>query len=105
MEAWSSPIRGWLLGMEQRLWSPFLRGLGGRSPLTWIRSRLCEAGVRVKVWLKSCCNLDERIENGMSKATLAYVLDTSAWFTLIEDEAGSDTVQEILEQAKAGPVE
>lgn len=38
----------------------------------------------------------------MSKATLAYVLDSSAWFTLIEDEAGSDTVQEILEQAKAG---
>lgn len=38
----------------------------------------------------------------MNKATLAYVLDTSAWFTLIEDEAGSDTVQEILEQAKAG---
>jgi ribonuclease VapC len=40
----------------------------------------------------------------MSKAMLAYVLDTSAWLTLIEDEAGSDMVQEILEQAKASEV-
>lgn len=40
----------------------------------------------------------------MNKTTLAYVLDTSAWFTLIEDEAGSDTVQGILEQARAGEV-
>jgi predicted nucleic acid-binding protein len=38
----------------------------------------------------------------MNKAASAYVLDTSAWLTLIEDEAGSDTVQEILEQAQAG---
>jgi len=38
----------------------------------------------------------------MSEATPAYVLDTSAWLTLIEDEAGSDAVQEILEQTQAG---
>lgn len=38
----------------------------------------------------------------MSNTAAVYVLDTSAWFTLIEDEAGSDTVQEILEWAKAG---
>jgi predicted nucleic acid-binding protein len=38
----------------------------------------------------------------MGKAMPAYVLDTSAWLTLIEDEAGSDAVQEILEQTQAG---
>jgi ribonuclease VapC len=38
----------------------------------------------------------------MSKAAPAYVLDTSAWLTLIEDEAGSDTVQEILKQTRTG---
>lgn len=32
----------------------------------------------------------------------AYVLDTSAWLTLIEDEPGSDLVQEVLEQAQDG---
>lgn len=31
-----------------------------------------------------------------------YVLDTSAWLTLIEDEAGADQVQELLEKARAG---
>jgi len=40
----------------------------------------------------------------MSEATPAYVLDTSAWLTLIEDEAGSDAVQQILEQTQAGEV-
>jgi len=35
----------------------------------------------------------------MSKASDVYVLDTSAWLTLIEDEDGADTVQEILEEA------
>ena len=38
----------------------------------------------------------------MNKATLAYVLDTSAWLTLIEDEPGSKIVQGILEQARDG---
>ncbi len=33
---------------------------------------------------------------------MIYVLDTSAWLTLIEDEEGADTVQEILENASAG---
>ena len=33
----------------------------------------------------------------MNKAASAYVLDTSAWLTLIEDEAGADAVQDILE--------
>lgn len=31
-----------------------------------------------------------------------YVFDTSAWLTLIEDEAGADTVQEILEKTRSG---
>ncbi|MEA3340128.1 MAG: type II toxin-antitoxin system VapC family toxin [Chloroflexota bacterium] len=38
----------------------------------------------------------------MNKHTPIYVFDSSAWLTLIEDEAGADTVQEILEKAKAG---
>ena len=38
----------------------------------------------------------------MNNLTPIYVLDTSAWLTLIEDEAGADTVQDILEEAKSG---
>jgi len=38
----------------------------------------------------------------MSEPLSVYVLDTSAWLTLIEDEAGSDVVQQVLEDAKAG---
>jgi ribonuclease VapC len=40
----------------------------------------------------------------MSEAIDIYVLDTSAWFTLIEDEAGADHVQELLERARAGDI-
>jgi len=40
----------------------------------------------------------------MSEATIAYVLDTSAWLTLIEDEAGAEIVQDIMEKAKTGEV-
>ena len=40
----------------------------------------------------------------MSQAPLLYVLDTSALLTLIEDEAGADHVQELLEKAKHGEV-
>jgi predicted nucleic acid-binding protein len=40
----------------------------------------------------------------MSETSGIYVLDTSAWLTLIEDEAGADTVQALLEQADAGEV-
>lgn len=40
----------------------------------------------------------------MSEAIDVYVLDTSAWLTLIEDEAGADLVEEILEKAKTGEV-
>lgn len=40
----------------------------------------------------------------MSEAIDIYVLDTSAWLTLIEDEPGSDLVQEILEKARTGQV-
>jgi uncharacterized protein with PIN domain len=40
----------------------------------------------------------------MSEAVDVYVLDTSAWFTLIEDEAGADVVQELLEKARAGDI-
>jgi predicted nucleic acid-binding protein len=40
----------------------------------------------------------------MSEATDIYVLDTSAWLTFIEDEAGADRVQELLERAQAGEI-
>ena len=32
----------------------------------------------------------------MKQATDIYVLDTSAWLILIEDEVGADQVQELL---------
>lgn len=37
----------------------------------------------------------------MNESLTVYVLDTSAWLTLIEDESGADTVQELLEAAQA----
>ena len=40
----------------------------------------------------------------MSEAVDVYVLDTSAWLTLIEDEAGADLVEEILGKARVGEV-
>ena len=33
-----------------------------------------------------------------------YVLDTSAWLTLIEDEAGADRIAELLDKARAGEI-
>ena len=38
----------------------------------------------------------------MSESLTLYVLDTSAWLTLIEDESGADTIQQLLEAAQAG---
>ena len=38
----------------------------------------------------------------MSGDTDNYVLDTSAWFALMEDEDGADTVQDVLESAREG---
>ena len=38
----------------------------------------------------------------MNENKTAYVFDTSAWFTLIEDEAGADVVESLLEKANAG---
>jgi uncharacterized protein with PIN domain len=40
----------------------------------------------------------------MSEAADVYVLDTSAWLTLIEDESGADVVQDLLEKARAGEI-
>ena len=40
----------------------------------------------------------------MSETTDIYVLDTSAWLTLIEDEAGADSVEELIEKARAGEI-
>jgi ribonuclease VapC len=40
----------------------------------------------------------------MSEAIDIYVLDTSAWLTLIEDEAGADSVEELIEKARAGEI-
>ena len=41
----------------------------------------------------------------MNENKTAYVFDTSAWLTLIEDEAGADVVESLLEKASAGSVE
>lgn len=40
----------------------------------------------------------------MSEAIDIYVLDTSAWLTFIEDEAGADSVQELFVRARAGEI-
>ena len=40
----------------------------------------------------------------MSEQLIVYVLDTSAWLTLIEDEDGADEIQKLLENAAAGQV-
>ena len=40
----------------------------------------------------------------MSHSPLLYVLDTSALLTFMEDEAGAEQVQELLEKAKRGEV-
>ena len=34
----------------------------------------------------------------MSEAPDIYVLDTSAWLTLIEDEAGADCIEALLDE-------
>lgn len=40
----------------------------------------------------------------MSEAPDIYVLDTSAWLTLIEDESGADRVEALLEKARASEI-
>src|SRR5262245_48691466 len=40
----------------------------------------------------------------MSQGSPLYVLDTSSLLTFIEDEAGADQVQELLEKAQRGEV-
>jgi uncharacterized protein with PIN domain len=40
----------------------------------------------------------------MTETADLYVLDTSAWLTLMEDEAGADIVQDLVERAIAGEV-
>jgi len=41
----------------------------------------------------------------MKKNSNSYVLDTSAWLTLIEDEAGADIVESLLDKANQGVIE
>jgi len=41
----------------------------------------------------------------MNENNTTYDLDTSAWLTLIEDEAGADVVQDLLESVNSGNVE
>jgi len=41
----------------------------------------------------------------MNRVMTTYVLDTSAWLTFIEDEAGVEIVQKVLEEADAGESE
>jgi predicted nucleic acid-binding protein len=55
-------------------------------------------------WSRGCSNPGEKIGKAMSQATALYVLDTSAWLTLIEDEAGADVVQTLVDKARAGDV-
>jgi len=40
----------------------------------------------------------------MNENETTYVLDTSAWLALIEDEPGADVVQNVLERAASGNV-
>ena len=40
----------------------------------------------------------------MKENSVSYVLDTSAWLTLIEDEGGAEIVQSLLEKAGAGSI-
>jgi len=40
----------------------------------------------------------------MSAARDIYVLDTSVWLTLIEDETGADSVEELIAKARAGEI-
>jgi uncharacterized protein with PIN domain len=41
----------------------------------------------------------------MNANDTVYVLDTSAWLALIEDEEGADVVQNVLERAGSGNVQ
>lgn len=41
----------------------------------------------------------------MNEGKINYVFDTSAWLALIEDEAGADVVQTVLERTKSGEVD
>ena len=41
----------------------------------------------------------------MNASDIAYVLDTSAWLALIEDEEGADRVQDILERLSSGNIQ
>jgi predicted nucleic acid-binding protein len=41
----------------------------------------------------------------MTETKIRYVLDTSAWLALIEDEAGADVVQTVLESSRSGDVD
>jgi predicted nucleic acid-binding protein len=41
----------------------------------------------------------------MNEAKITYVFDTSAWLALIEDEAGADVVQTVLESTRSGEVD
>ena len=40
----------------------------------------------------------------MHHSQVGQPLDTSAWLTLIEDEAGADSVEELIEKARAGEI-
>jgi uncharacterized protein with PIN domain len=41
----------------------------------------------------------------MNEGKMTYVFDTSAWLALIEDEAGADVVQTVLESTRSGEVD
>ena len=41
----------------------------------------------------------------MNEGKITYVFDTSAWLALIEDEAGADVVQTLLESTRSGEID
>ena len=90
--------------MEPRSCLPFLRNPRPEYFLKWIPLRPCEDGVGAKGSWSGYWSQGERIGSEMSEATGVYVLDTSAWLTLIEDEAGTEIVQALLKKAGAGEV-
>ena len=72
--------------------------------MEWIHAAPCEDEARANDEWRSSCEPDEKIENTMSAALDLDILATSAWLTLIEDEAGAERIEKLLEKARAGEI-
>ena len=62
------------------------------------------AEAKASAWGSDCDTHGESTGSALSPATALSGLDTSAGLTLIEDKAGAEPVQELLEKVKAGEV-